>query len=198
MLNHAFNFSNFNVVKYENSVEKKELIEHRKEKEDKLFNEVVKNLTEDLEFLGFEKTYSSEIIINMVAQNIVLMHRFKLKTAFNKLIIPESKFVCEKIITTRQYYSGKTRNEKYYDNILIGEKIDPLYEKYLPKLQKQISDGLKSLGLHPTQLVERQKITIVKKIRQKYEEIERECVIKTKTEKQINSKKDNNIRNRIK
>lgn len=175
----AFNPSSFEVVKCKDYQEKQKLIENRKQKESGLFNEVVEGLTKDLEISGFECTYSSKIIINMVAQNVVLMQRFKFETAFNELVVPESKLVFDKSIITKNDYFGKTRNERYYDNILIGERIDPLFEKSLPKIQKRISEGLKSLGLHPIQLIERQKITIVKKIRQKCEDLTKEISIKT-------------------
>lgn len=196
LLINAFNPSDFEVVEYHSFQEKQKLIENRKTKEKELFSEVVNGLIGDLESLGFEVTYASKIIINTVAQNIVLSQRFKIETAYDSIMVSDSKLVTDKTITTKCDPYGRSRSERYYENLLLGEKVNPSFEKYLPKLQKQISEGLKSLGLHPTQLVERQKITIVKKLRQRYENLTGELSIEASKEKGVfgktNSKEQSN------
>lgn len=197
LLSNTFNPSDFEVVQYHSFQEKQKLVETRKNKEKDLFDEVVNGLICDLETLGFEITYASKILINMVAQNVVLMQRFKLETAYEQLIVPNSKLVFDKNVVTKCDYYGKARNERYYENVLIGQKVNPAFEKYLMKLQKEISNGLKSLGLHPTQLIERQKLTIVRKLRQKYEDLTSEITIEASKEKNIfgkNNKQELTIR----
>jgi len=72
--------------------------------------------------------------------------------------------------------------------LLHYEEIHPLFDKLIPRLQKQINGGLKKLGLLPCQQIEKQKLTIIKKLRQRYEQIDKEYSIKAEKEVLSNKK----------
>jgi len=57
-----------------------------------------------------------------------------------------------------------------------------LFDKLIPRLQDQINKGLKQLGLLPVQQIEKQKLTIIKKLKQRFEEIGGEYSVKAEKE----------------
>jgi len=86
-------------------------------------------------------------------------------------------------------YSSKEKStfidyDKYTTN---NQEIDPVFKELIPLLQKQINKGLKDLGLLPSQQINMQKITIVKRLRQRLismeqngKKLEIDAVVKSK------------------
>ena len=67
--------------------------------------------------------------------------------------------------------------------------LHPFFEKLYFRLQDQINSGLKKLGLLPLQQIEKQKLTIIKKLKQRVEEIDREYSVKAEKEVLVPKKK---------
>lgn len=180
----VFNPSNFGVFYY-NVFEIEVADQKKQEAENKLYEEVRKGLKSDLVSLGFEPTYSSEILIGEVALNIILMNRLKTEMMCkdplreSKVLKPQRIYNKKEFECPRESVKSIIYDLKYLEN----KEIDPLFDKLIPQLQKQIKDGLKVLGLLPVQQIERQKMTIVKKLRQRYENLQEEVAIKATKEK---------------
>ena len=164
------------------------LDEKKKQFEIDTYENVVWGLESDLIALGADITYSAKIIIGEVAMNMVFLQRVK------------SGFICQDLMRNkqtikptdifyRQDHMSSTKRSKsiVYDWIPINsEEIHPVIEKLLPQLQKQINDGLKTLGLLPSQTIERQKLIIVKRLREKYTNLTgSEITIEAKAEKRL-------------
>jgi len=144
-------------------------------------------LENDLIKLGMELTCSSKIIIGGIARDIVMLNRIKYQFICKGLLrhktVLKPDFVQFK---KEEFYPPKKMSKSlYYDNFIVfdSEEIHPIFDKLVPKLHKQINEGLKSLGLLPVQQIERQKLTIVQKLRQRYEQIDKEYIVKAEKEK---------------
>ena len=75
----------------------------------------------------------------------------------------------DSIDTNKDMAYPSSVKKSVHDNISAYEKdLHPVVDKHIPKLQKQINEGLKHLALLPMQQMERQKLTVVKKLRQQY------------------------------
>ncbi len=176
-LDTVFNPAQFGVVYPENWEETSALEEDSRKQEDNLYCEVIKGLESDLEKLGMELTYSSKVIIREVAMSLVLLQRVK------------TQFICRGLLRNKQelkksYVSEKQSSKSIsYESLFTNEEeIHPLFDRLIPKLQKQINEGLKQLALLPIQQIERQKLVIVKKLRQKYENLCGEVSIEARRE----------------
>lgn len=162
----------------------------KKRAESALYHEVTEGLESDLQNLGMGVTYSAKLIIREVAQNMIIMGRIKQLIICSGVL--KTKFEFKKTNTyfrTDMNFHRESKSD-FYEQLHNGRKVDPLFESYLPKLQKQINDGLKSLALLPVQQIERQKLVIVKKLKQKYKNMEEEYSIKAE-KKIVSNKKDN-------
>jgi len=185
-LDRAFNPSSFEVVYYEDVTEEEAKDEKKKKCENDLYNEVIVGLETDMKNLGMDLTYSSKILIGEVAMNILLLNRIKSQIICRGPL--REKKILKKVHTSLEKssdYSLKKSTSKwdFYDYFPANEEtIHPLFDKLLPKLQKQINDGLKALGLLPSQTIERQKLVIIKKLRQKCESLGGEISIEAKKE----------------
>ncbi len=166
-LDSAFNPSDFGVYYPETYKEEDLLNKDKQKRENDLYEEVVKGLKEDMEKLGVESSYSSEILIREVALNILLMNRIKSQIICKGLLRDEKLWKKNYTSSKVDGYSGKSNKSISYDYFPGEQEIHPLFDKLIPKLQKQINEGLKLLGLLPQQQVERQKIILVEKLKKR-------------------------------
>ncbi|MDO8623244.1 MAG: hypothetical protein Q7R52_03275 [archaeon] len=185
-----FNLSQFQLLSYpEHPSENDILDENRKGAENKTYQNIVSGLESDLEGLGMDVTYTARIIIGEVAMNLLFMQRVKAHLICKNLLVEKRLFKKSHISSEKNYdYSHKKTNStwNFYDYYPSNNhSIHPLFEKLIPQLQKQINDGLKALGLLPVQQIERQKLTIIKKLRQRYEQIDKEYTIKAESRKNL-------------
>lgn len=194
----VFSPSSFGVVYYEEPKDADFHDEKKKQAEEDVYKEVVLGLEGDLKNIGMDLTYSSKIIIREVAMNIVLLNRVKFEIIC-KGLLRDKKILKQDFVSYKQTpYSQKYSKSISYDVLHVhgDEEIHPLFDKYLPKLQKQINEGLKALALLPVQQIERQKLTIIKKLKQRYKDVYGEISVEAKTEKNIHLKKIyNNLQN---
>lgn len=177
-LDAVFNPAQFGVTYPESWEEESALDEDKRKQENDLYCEVINGLESDLEKLGMELTYSAKIVVREIAMNLVLLERIK------------TQFICRGLLRHKQelkksYVSeNKSSKSLSYENFFTNEEeIHPLFDRLVPKLQKQINDGLKSLALLPVQQIERQKLVIVKKLRQRYETLYGEVSVEAREEK---------------
>src|SRR3989344_2989206 len=166
-LDSAFNPSDFGVFYPQNHEEADLLDEDRKKKENELYEEVVHELKSDMFKLGMENSYSSEILVRQVAQNVLLMNRIKFQIICRGLLRDKKLLKKDYVMDKNDRYSGKSQKSISYEHYFGEEEIHPLFDKFIPKLQKQINDVLKQLGLLPQQQVERQKIILVEKLKKR-------------------------------
>jgi len=190
-LDRVFNPSDYKVVYNEEPTNEELYNEKMKKAEDDLYREVIRGLESDMENLGMSLTYSSRMIINEIAMNVLLLNRIKFQIICKGLL--RDKKVLKADHTTSQRdsaYPSKVSKSISYDvfHIHDNEEIHPLFDKLIPKLQDQINKGLKQLGLLPVQQIEKQKLTIIKKLKQRFEEIDKEYSIKA--EKEVMSSKN--------
>ena len=183
-LDRAFNPSDFEVIYSENVTEKEAKNEEKKKRENDLYSEIIKGLEGDMEELGMKIIYSSKIIINEIAMNILLLNRTK-SQIICRGPLREKRELKKTGVFDEKYdvYPPKKFKSISYDYFPSNnEEIHPLFDKLLPKLQKQINDGLKVLGLLPVQQIERQKLVIIKKLRQQCENLGGEVSIEARKE----------------
>ncbi len=146
-------------------------------------------------------TYSSRIIIDEISMNILLLHGTKFQIIC-KGPLRDKKVLKADYITRKQdsaYPLNVSKSISYNVFHVHGdEEIHPLFDKLIPRLQKQINEGLKKLGLLPCQQLERQKLTIIKKLRQKFEQINKEYSVKAEKEIFSNKKRcSENLNNKV-
>jgi len=182
-LDSVFNPSDYRVVYYEDPTKEDLYDEKKKKAEDDLYNEVVQGLESDMENLGMNMTYSSEIIIGEVAMNILLLNRIKYQIICKGLLREKQELKKSDVSYKKDAaYPSKKFESISYERYPMDEEIHPLFDKLIPKLHDQINRGLKQLGLLPVQQIEKQKLTIIKKLKQRYEEIDREYSVKAEKE----------------
>jgi hypothetical protein len=137
------------------------------------FDEIVEELENDFRETGLNLNFTSRIIINETAMNLILLEKILFQSyAFPFLdVIHKDIVLLKKDLLNSEY----TPMNKEYN-------LHPFFEKMFFKIQKRINEGLKQLGLLPSQQIEKQKLTIIKKLRQKYEQIDKEYSIKAEKE----------------
>jgi len=184
-LNYLFNPYNcpyfFCSSNEENNKRSKKVSDEITEEERKYFNEICCELEDDLINLGMSINFATKIIIRKVTMNIIFlkkivrqMYSFSFITEVPKNITPLNK--------------GASR---VYTPLRKDIDVHPFFEKLIFKFQKEIDNGLKQLGLLPVQQIERQKLVIVKKLKQKYKNMEEEYSIRA--EKKITNNNKNNL-----
>lgn len=183
-----FNFAQFSL--YYPADQREEYLKDEKKKkwEDGIYHEVINGLKNDIEQAGLELTYSARIIIGKIAMNIVMLNRIKYQFVGRGLLRDKMSLKPEQIIKKHpDSYPRTTSSTIYYDTFMTydAEEVHPIFDKLIPKLYKQIDDGLKQLGLLPIQQIERQKLTIVKKLKRKYEDLEAEYSVKAESNGKI-------------
>ncbi len=181
-----FNPSQFGIFYPEDREIGNTVDEVKRKKEDELYQEIIKGLESDMTKLGMDLTYSSKIIMRELAMNLVLLGRVKIEFVCRGLLRDKKILKPDYISSKRDLaYPSNTSKSISYDVLHIHgeEEIHPLFDRLIPKLQKQVNDGLKALALLPVQQIERQKITIIKKLRQRYENLSGEVSVEAKTEK---------------
>ena len=182
-LNGVFDPSDLGVFYY-NTLEIEFADKKKKKAENEIYNEVVNGLKLDMIESGARITYSSEILIREVAMNNVLMNRIKTEMICRNPL-RKKQVLKQDVIRNKRNFENPRESSKsfFYDvTVLEEDEIHPLFDKFIPKLQKQINDGLKALGLLPSQLMERDKVVIVKKLRQRYENLCGEVSIEARKE----------------
>ena len=166
----VFNPSDFGISYPQTYTDEELLNEDKKKRENSLYEEVVNGLKNDMSELGLKSSYSAEILVREVAMNILLMNRIKYQIICKGLLKDEEvwkkSYVSEKITQ----YPNKSKSISY-ERYPGEQEIHPLFNKLIPTLQKQINDGLKQLGLLPSQQVERQKLVLVEKLKKRLMEI---------------------------
>ncbi len=190
-----FNLSQFQLLSYPECPSGNDILdENKKEAENKTYQNIVSGLESDLEGLGMDITYTARIIIGEIAMNLLFMQRVKAHMICKDLLVEKRILKKNHISSEKSYdYSSKKTNSTYnfYDYYPSNnDSVHPLFEKLVPQLQKQINNGLKTLGLLPSQTIERQKLVIVKKLKQQCENIEAEYSVRTER-KTINNRKHN-------
>ena len=185
-LKNAFNPASFKVMYHEEVTEEEARDEKKKKCENDLYNEVFVGLEIDMKNLGMDLTYASKILISEVAMNILLLNRIKFQLICRGPL--RERKILKKTHTSLEKssdYSLKKSTSKwdFYDYFPANEEtIHPLFDKLLPKLQKQINEGLKALGLLPSQTIERKKLVIIKKLKQQCASLGGEVSIEAKKE----------------
>jgi len=184
-LDRVFNPAKFRTTYYNEFPDWREKRDkEKKEIEENLYNEVIEGLESDLKMLGMELTYSAKIIIREIAQNMILLGRTKGLIICSGIL--ETKFEFKKTNTfyrTNYEFKRDSKTENY-EQLHNGREVDPVIRDYLPRLHKNINEGLKQLALLPIQQIERQKLTVIKKLKQTCKSIEKEYILKA--EKKIN------------
>jgi len=166
-LDNVFNPSDFG-VSYPQTYQEEELLnEDKKKREHLLYEEVVNGLKKDMSELGLKNSYSAEILIKEVAMNILLMNRIKYQIICKGLLRDEQIWKRSHTSNNKDHYSGKSQKSISYEYYPGEQEIHPLFDKLIPKLQKQVNEGLRQLGLLPSQQVERQKVVLVEKLRKR-------------------------------
>ncbi|NCO11002.1 hypothetical protein CO038_03580 [Candidatus Pacearchaeota archaeon CG_4_9_14_0_2_um_filter_39_13] len=139
----------------------------------KRFDQVVVELERDFKETGMELTFSSRTIINQAAMSMITMEKVLLQMQ----VIP---FV---YVIHKDDVLIKTAPFEHTHHPLNREhNVHPYFEKLYFRLQNQINSRLKKLGLLPIQQIEKQKLTIIKKLKQKFEDIDKEYRIKAEKE----------------
>jgi len=151
-----------------------ELNKKLSEQETKRFDEIVRELEEDLKEMGLNLTFASGIIINEIAMNLIILQ----KVLFQSAAVPFVDVIHKDIVLLKKDFL-----EREYTPLNKEYNLHPFFEKMIFKIQKQINEGLKQLGLLPVQQIERQKLVIVKKLKQRYENLQGEVSIKATKEK---------------
>ena len=121
-----------------------------------LYYNVIRGLTEELKKQGVAISSSMKLLIEQTAMVMVRIQRARLIESNSNL----------KLINL-----GKKQIEAYSEKVIF-EDVHPI-EKYIQGLEKQLIYLLKQLGLLPEQIVYREKIMIVKRMKKKLFEIER-------------------------
>jgi hypothetical protein len=188
-LDSIFNPAQFKILYPSEPKEEDFLNKEKQGYEQNTYNEIVDGLESDLQNLGMEITYSARIIIREIAMNILFLQRIKGHILCSNLI-KDKRVLKQTFISYRQEYlssnARKTKSIDYDWYPAHDEEIDPVIGKLLPRLQKQIHDGLKDLALLPCQQIERQKLTIVKKLKERFTALNgSEITIEAKAEKEI-------------
>ena len=147
----------------------------------KRFDQIVEELEKDFKDTGMQLTFSSRIIINQTAMNMITMEKVLIQSQVMHLVyvIHKDDILLKKSFLESEHYPlNKEHN------------LHPYFEKLYFRLQDQINSGLKKLGLLPLQQIEKQKLTIIKKLKQRFEEIDKEYSIKAEKEVLIPKKKE--------
>lgn len=144
------------------------------------FKEICEELEKDMIDLGFKVNFSSRLLIRKVAFNIILMKKIIRQSRGVELI----RLIPSKVMTYGKDFV------KDYKVLSSDAELHPFFEKTIFKLQKQINEELKQLGLLPLQQIEREKLTVVKKLRQRYNTIEKEYLVKAEKSKNTHLKEN--------
>ncbi len=193
----VFNLSQFRVF-YPTGAESEEYWQERNQLEEiKTYNEIVNGLELDLRNFGMEITYAARAIINDIALNMMLIQRIKAQMLYKNPVRDKEVLKPSETISRQQQYETKKKNiyTIYEKEYLREAEIHPAI-KLLHQFEKQIHQGLKDLGLLPSQTIERQKLTIVKKLRQQCENVSAELsikkeIIRNKEERKISQEQIN-------
>lgn len=137
------------------------------------FDQIVTVLEEDFKDTGMQLTFSSRILINQVAMNMITLEKVLLQSQIIFLVDVIHKDIV--LVKKELLMSEYTPMNKEYN-------IHPYFEKLYFRLQDQINAGLKKLGLLPMQQIEKQKLTIIRKLKQRFEEIDKEYSVKAEKE----------------
>jgi len=148
----------------EDNKRSKEASDKITEGERKNFNEICGELENDLINLGMSINFTTKIIIRKVTMNIIFLKKIVRQTYSTSIITKVPKN-----ITPLNNGVSKT-----YTPLREDIDVHPFFEKLIFKFQKEIDNGLKQLALLPIQQIERQKLVIVKKLKQKYKNMEEE------------------------
>jgi len=135
----------------------------RHEWEKKLCEEVTDGLTSDLKQWGLPDSTAADILIHMLALDLIFLSRVKFYFVAKELICRVNEIKPE--VVNSNVLQGK--KEISYTQIDNGESIHPLFSDYIFKLEKAIHAKLKDLGLLPVQQIERQKMKLVENIKKR-------------------------------
>ena len=156
--------------------------------EKKLNDEVTENLVKDLTDSGAKVNYSMRILVNGIALNLITLSRVKFYLVNRELIQHRYDYKTSSISKSNL----KSITEIKYDPVESKERVHPLYDDYVLKLQKAINKQLELLGLLPAQQIERQKIMVIEKMKKRLFEIEKDGVSYSQ-DLRINMKKEATI-----
>ena len=138
--------------------------------EKSIFEETVTSLTDDLQKMGVEINFPIQVIIGEIAMNVIQIARVQFWIFVKNK--PMQQVWSYKADYTKAEegggYKKKCVERTPYES---HEELSPLYE-YILKLEKRLNSNLELLGLLPKQQIERQKLVIIQKMRQRLMKIE--------------------------
>jgi len=130
-----------------------------------------------------EVDFASEMIISGITMKMGLILRAKQQLAEEELIISQKS--TKKVQTIKRYSGGF---DNLYNPFTRKKELNPLINTLI-KLEKGIHDSLESLGLLPKQSLEREKLTVIGKIKgEGIEGVERELMVKAEKERKSTPK----------
>jgi hypothetical protein len=184
-LDAVFDPAQFKIWYPSSGEEEDRLNEQKILEEQNTYNEIVNGLELDMKNLGMELTCSAKIIIRDIALNMMFIQRIKVQMICKNPIRDKEMIKPSETISNQEYSESKKKKTYIlYEQQYIREgEIHPAVGKLLPQLEKQIHKGLKELALLPCQQIERQRLTIVKKLRERYTSLNgSEIIVEAKTE----------------
>lgn len=133
-----------------------------------LCQEITDNLLKDLEASGVTVNYSARILINEIALNLALLSRIKFYLVNRELIQSRYDHKPSSICTNRLTGNKSIK----YEAVESKERIHPLYNDFVLKLEKTINQQLGLLGLLPEQQREIYKIKVIENYKKRLVELE--------------------------
>lgn len=139
-----------------------EIDKQLRDRNEEVYDNIILLIEQDVKNLGIPLNNATKILIGELAMNLTLLHRARLT------ILGTSTFkdVPEKLKPIESSSKWGIRYKSFYNRVCFHNLI----ENSIPKLEKQIHIGLKALGLLPYQQLERQNVTIIQSLKQKYSE----------------------------
>lgn len=133
-----------------------------------LCQEITDNLLKDVEASGIPVNYSARILINEIALNLALLSRVKFYLVNRELIQHRYDHKPASICTNRLTGNKSIK----YEAVESKERIHPLYDDFVLKLEKTINQQLGLLGLLPEQQREIYKIKVIENYKKRLIELE--------------------------
>lgn len=145
-----------------------ELRRKRADYEATLCQEITDNLLKDVEASGVCLNYSIRILVNEIALNLMLLSRVKFYLVNRELI--QHRYEHRPSSINNNHLTGNKTMK--YEAVESKERIHPLYDDFVLKLEKAINQQLGLLGLLPEQQRELHKIKVIENYKKRLVELE--------------------------
>ena len=126
--------------------------------EPSLYAEVLNGLSNELQEQGMKITFSTKLLLEQVAMTVIRIQRARLMETNSNL----------QVVGVADTKLTSNYEEKVYPS------LHPI-TGYIERLEKKLIYLLKQLGLLPEQQVERQKVMLVEKMKQRVLSLENNC-----------------------